>query len=174
MGLDWLVNNKPKVNSNNESSKTEYHKIKNKIKSLEKEEEDNNSSFLEHEIEDLRNALKEISITPEDTINSLSEQELKDTEDIFEGGSFLTSNNDFRGKLVAYSELLNDDLIEEAHENHSAKQSIEYANKLEKYLVKYDYNNLNEEEKEDYDDIIRAIKWLRFWGKHGHGFTAWY
>ncbi len=166
MGLDWVVNYKPK--NGNESS---FYKIKNRIKTLEN---NTNDSSNENEIEDLRNSLKNISITPEDTINNLSEQELIETEDIFEGGSFLTSNHDFRGKLVAYSELLNDDLIEEAHDNHGAKKSIEYADKLEQQLSKYNYDNLNEDEQEDYDDIIRAIKWLRFWGKHGHGFTAWY
>ena len=166
MGLDWIVNYKPQ-----EGHESSFYKIKNRIKSLDK---DNNENENENEIESLRNALKDISITPEDTINSLSDEELKETEDIFEGGSFLTNNHDFRGKIVAYSELLNDDLIEEAHVNHGAKKSIEYANKLEKKISEYKYDELEEEEQEDYDDIVQAIKWLRFWGKHGHGFTAWY
>ncbi len=164
MGLDWLVNYKPKIG--NEET---FYNIKNKIKQLDKDETDN-----EDELESLRNGLKEISITPEDTINSLSSEELKDAEDIFEGGSFLTSNHDFRGKVLSYSELIDNDLIEEAYINHGDKKSIEYANKLEHSLSEYKYDELEEEEQEDYNDIIQAIKWLRFWGKHGHGFTAWY
>jgi hypothetical protein len=164
MGLDWLVNYKPKTGEDNS-----FYKIKNKIKRLDKEETNN-----EDELESLRNALKEISITPEDTINSLSLAELKETEDIFEGGSFLTSNHDFRGQVVSYSELINDDLIEEAYKNHGAKKCIEYANKLEHKISEYKYDELEEEEQEDYNDINQAIKWLRFWGKHGHGFSAWY
>ncbi len=164
MGLDWIVNYKPQ-----EGNESCFYKIKNRIKQLDKDNNDN-----EAEIESLRDSLKAISITPEDTINSLSEEELKEVEDVFEGGSFLTSDYDFRGKLVAYSELLNDDLIEEAHTNHGAKTSIEYANKLEKKLSEHKYEALEEEDQEDYDDIVQAIKWLRFWGKHGHGFTAWY
>jgi hypothetical protein len=166
MGLDWIVNYKPI--EGNESS---FYKIKNRIKKLDKEAY---HSSIENEIDDLRNSLKKISITPEDTINILSEQELQETDNIFEGGSFLTSNHDFRGQVISCSELLNETLIEEAYVHHGAKKSIEYANKLEHSLSEYKYDELEEEEQEDYNYIIRAIKWLRFWGKHGHGFTAWY
>ncbi len=165
MGLDWLVNYKPI-----KGKETSFYKIKNRIKHLEYENNESNND----EIESLQEALEDISITPEDTINNLSSEELKDANNIFTGGSFLTSNHDFRGQKVSYSELINKKLIEESYQNHGAKKSIEYADKLEINLSKYNYDELYEEEKEDYDDIIQAIKWLRFWGKHGHGFTAWY
>ncbi len=171
MGLDWLVNSKPKLNENNESN---FYKIKNKIKRLDNENNEEN----ENEIDDLRERLKEISISPEDTINSLTnlglEEELNTAKEFLIGGSFLTSNYDFRGGLVSNSDLISEKLTDEAYKNHGAKASIKYADKLEKELSEYIYDELDEEEKEDYDDIILAIKWLRFWGNHGHGFSAWY
>ncbi len=168
MGLDWLVNSKPKINGNNEAN---FYKIKNKIKKLDYE----NNIDNENEIDELKQSLKEISISPEDTINSLTNQGLEgDLNEFLLGGSFLTSDHDFRGKLVSNSDLISENLADEAYINHDANESIKYADKLEKELSEYKYDELDEEEQEDYDDIILAIKWLRFWGKHGHGFSVWY
>ncbi len=165
MGLDWIVKNKPIS-----GKEVLFNKIKYKIKILEKKEEESD------EIEELRSKLEDISITPSDTLDScnLSTSEIKELDDIFEGGSFLTSMHDFRGRKVSDSELINEELTEEAYEDHDAYKCIEYASRLEQNLSEYKYEELNEEQKDDYDDIIQAIKWLRFWGKHGHGYYAWY
>jgi hypothetical protein len=166
MGLDWIVESKP---CDNEAET--FYKIKYKLKLLNQNSEEN-----ETEISELETELKEISYTPEDTLGDLTEEEVNKLDEIFKGGSFLTSAHDFRGKCIGESELLNEELKEEAYEHHNAEQCIEYAMKLEVFLEGIDKNTLDEEADEisDYEYIEEGIKWLKFWGKSGHGYYAWY
>ncbi len=162
MGLDWIVESKPC-----EGDEKEFKKLQKQLRKLN---EDNPGS---EEIEEIEELLKDISITPQDTIGDFNDDELEDYDEIMIGGSFLTSSLDFRGKNISYSELIDDELKEEAYEHHNPNECIEYANKLELSLAVHNKDTLTEEQKEDYDNVNRGIKWLKFWGTNGHGYHAW-
>jgi hypothetical protein len=86
--------------------------------------------------------------------------------------SFVTSKLDFRGQIIGRSDLIDDELREEAYEDHTSEQMLEYADKLEICLNKFDREQTNEES--ELEDIADTIKWLRFWGSKSHGFRVWY
>jgi len=86
--------------------------------------------------------------------------------------SFLTSTVDFRGQIIGRSDLIDDELREEAYEDHNAEEMLVYADKLEECLNKFNKEQTNEES--ELEDIADAIKWLRFWGSRSHGFRVWY
>ncbi len=162
MGLDWIVENKPC-----EGNEKEFKKLTKKLKKLREEEPGN------EEIGEIEDRLEEISFKPYDAMDDYTEEELNELDEIFVGGSFLTSSFDFRGKQIGHSELIEEELKDEAYEDHNPKECIEYAEKLELSISAYNKETMNEDEKEDYDNVNRGIKWLKFWGKHGYGFTAW-
>ena len=168
MGLDWIVETKP--NNHNIDNINEYYKLKYKLHVLNKCEK-NHTEEIEHMIKELEEEKKCISITPKETLESLVNDD-DYFDDFLIGGSFMTSNFDFRGEYVGQSDILAESLKEEAYDNHNAEQCIEYACKLEVYLESI--TELDEEEQEDYDCILKAIKWLKFWGSNGHGYYAWY
>jgi hypothetical protein len=166
MGLDWLVQNKPC-----DDYKEKYYKLKYKLSILNKEGEP--SEEKSKLIKELENEFEEISITPVDTLGELNEEEINKLDEIFIGGSFLTSNYDYRGKIIGCADILNEELKEEAYEDHNAEQCIEYAYKLECFLESINKND-DDFDEEEYNDIIKGIKWLKFWGSNGHGYNAWY
>ena len=86
--------------------------------------------------------------------------------------SFLTYKLDFRGQIIGRSDLIDDELREEAYEDHNSNQMLKYADKLEACLQKFDRNQTDEES--ELTDIADAIKWLRFWGSKSHGFRVWF
>ena len=163
MGLDWIVKSKP-CKGNEE----EFNKLQKKIRIL------NEDYSASEEIEKIQNQLNEISITPQDTISDINKEELDELDGVMVGGSFVTSYLDFRGKSITFSNLINEKLKNEAYEDHTPEQCIEYANKLELSLSVHNKDNLNEKEKEYYSIIEKGIKWLKFWGNKGHGFHAWF
>lgn len=167
MGLDWLVEKKPCINN-----KEQYYKLKYKLSILRKNDEP--SEEENKLIEELEKELEEISISPSDTLNNLNDEEFDTLDEIFIGGSFLTENHDYRGKIIGGSEILNEELKEEAYNHHSAEQCIEYACKLECFLETLNKNELDEDELDEYNYIIKGIKWLKFWGNNGHGYYAWF
>jgi len=121
----------------------------------------------------LEKQLENISISPHDTINKNEDDD--DVNDIMEGGgSFLTSSLDFRGKVIGTADIIDEELAEEAYENHTPKQCIDYAERLEFAISSYNKDKLNEDEVDDFENINKGIKWLKFWGKNGHGYYAWY
>jgi len=73
---------------------------------------------------------------------------------------------DFRGKVLRFCEGLLEELIDESYDEHTAEESLDYANRLEGALplVK------TEEHKEL---VTAAITWLRFWGSRGFGWWGW-
>ncbi len=162
MGLDWIVENKPC-----DGDEKEFKKLLKQLRKLNEDDPGN------EEIEEIENKLNEISFTPQDTISDFNEDELEELDDVMVGGSFLTSSLDFRGKDITFSQLIDEELKDEAYEDHTPKECIQYANKLELSLSVHNKDNLSEEQKEDYDNIDRGIKWLKFWGTNGHGFHAW-
>ena len=76
----------------------------------------------------------------------------------------LASNLDFRGKMLSFLKGLDEDLVEESYEDHSAEQCLDYARRLEKQL-----SNV-----EDGEVLESAIAWLCFWGGRGFGYRAWF
>ena len=86
--------------------------------------------------------------------------------------SFVTSKLDFRGQIIGRSDLVDDELREEAYEDHTSEQMLVFADKLEICLNKFDREQTNEES--ELEDIADTIKWLRFWGSKSHGFRVWY
>ena len=79
----------------------------------------------------------------------------------------MCSDLDFRGKMMRYVEGLDDDLVNEAWEDHTADECVDYANRLEE--AKKDIRG-----GDNLRTLESAIKWLRFWGNRGFGYSAWY
>ncbi len=194
MGLDWCLQPKPRENA---KDKEEFYQLKSKLKLLSdilygKDENDiideNNettntidtidtieeeNSVLEKKIEELFERYNSISITPHDSISNLSDNDMIKLRNFTFGGSFESNNYDFRGKVISQSDILDETLKSEAYQHHNAEECIEYGNKLEIFLTSLNKENLDEEQKKDYEFISKAIKWLKFWGEKGHGFSAW-
>ena len=81
----------------------------------------------------------------------------------------LCGSLDFRGKVVASAECLSDDLTNEAFDDHTAEQAIDYADRLDDALIA-----VRDEQLEELPDLRAAVRWLRYWGERGFGFSAWY
>ncbi len=165
MGLDWIVEPKPC-----EGDEKQFFNIKKQLQKLKEHENENN----EDEIMLLEEELAKISISPQDTISDLNEEELIELDDVMIGGSFLTSSLDFRGKAVGRADIINQELQEEAYDDHNPKECIEYAEKLEFAISSYNKDDLNDDELDDFENITKGIKWLKFWGTNGHGYHAWF
>ncbi len=81
----------------------------------------------------------------------------------------LTGALDYRGKVIASAECLPEDLTNEAFDDHGADEAVDYADRLEDALVAVHAGDIGE-----LRDLRAAVKWLRYWGSRGFGFTAWY
>ena len=80
----------------------------------------------------------------------------------------------FSGKCIYNSKLINDELKKEACNNHNSIQAIDYANRLKLEITSIIISNLNAEQLEDYNYIIKAIKWLKYFGEDGFGYSVCY
>ncbi len=171
MGLDWCLQNKPRDND-----KEEFYRLKYKLKlHRDLEYNENNEEklqALEEESEKLKESLNNVSIEPNDSINI--DNDIATLNDCTIGREFNIESLDFRGNVIGQSDILDEDLKMEAYEHHNAEQCIEYAIKLEIFIESLNKENLDEDEQEDYDYIVKGMKWLKFWGKKGHGYYAWY
>ena len=94
---------------------------------------------------------------------------------------------DFRGKAVSMSTVIAEELRNEAFDDHDAYASADYAERLEASLREYqadhpDWRTRTERDeygsdvdvKDDVEALEAAIRWLRFWGAEGFGFSGWY
>jgi hypothetical protein len=110
----------------------------------------------EYDTDDIENKINSISIAPNinNNINNI--------------------DNIFSGKCIYNSSLINYELKEEACNDHNYIQAIDYANRLEIDISSININNLNDDELEDYNYIIKAIKWLKYFGEDGFGFSVCY
>jgi hypothetical protein len=165
MGLDWIIEYKPKDNQFEL-----FYKIKHQLKSLY----ESNDSTSEEIASNLEEQLKNITNSPEYTVNNLNDDGLNEYTEFMNNKHYLINIRDFRGEFIAQSELLNDELKEEAYKYHNPENCIEYAIKLELFLENINLEELDEDLLYDYNSIIKAIKWLKFWGKNGHGYSPWY
>ncbi len=77
---------------------------------------------------------------------------------------------DFNGGILTTIPEIPLQLLVESKHNHSAAQSLEYADKLESFLKEY---TLKYGDQEPCDILHSTIVWLRFWGNKGHGFEIW-
>ena len=93
----------------------------------------------------------------------------KEREGIAAITGFLCSSLDFRGKAVALSVVLDDDLKNEAYDDHDAAACIDYASRLEAALA-----DVDDEHFDELIDLRAAVRWLRYWGSRGFGYSAWY
>ena len=175
MGLDWCLQPKPR---DNDKDKEQFYRLKYQLKLhrdiLYKESNEKKVLELEKKTNEMEEQFNNISIQPSDSINNLSEEDIIKLNSCLISGSFVSDDCDFRGKIIGQSDILSEELKNEAYEHHSAEQCIEYAIKLEIFIETLNKEDLNEDEQEDYDFIVKASIWLKFWGKKGHGFYAWY
>jgi hypothetical protein len=87
---------------------------------------------------------------------------------------------DFRGKIVGSCPLLSRDLREEAYEDHSAEEMLDYARRLRRDLqggvesLEPSRGAARRNENDWEDAVDAAIRWLEFWGEKGFGYWAWY
>ena len=153
MGLDWYVTDKPKAGK--EDRVEEIWDIMNEF----------DGDPLGYMYQDLERELKDLVITPMETLEGQEDFPV-----------------DYRGKNVAHSEILSDDLRERAYENHSAEGMLDYANRMEEELRQYKEREIYDanddgmscdEKSYEYEVISSSIGWLRFWGKLGHGMNTW-
>ena len=81
---------------------------------------------------------------------------------------------DFRGKVIGGAEgHLGVAIAEEAYENHTAEQCLDYADRLEAAIDDAVATGVDLEEEGE--EVYRsAVDWLRFWGGEGFGFNPWY
>jgi hypothetical protein len=175
MGLDWCLRNKPR---DNDKDKEEFYRLKYKLK-LHRDMEYNEQNeekvkILEEEIEKLEEQFNNVSIDPKNAISNLTEDEIITLNAGTIGREFNPDSLDFRGNVVGRSDILDEDLKMEAYEHHNAEQCIEYAIKLEIFIESLNKKELDKDQQEDCTYIIKAINWLKFWGKKGHGYYAWY
>jgi hypothetical protein len=99
----------------------------------------------------------------------------------------LCSLLDFRGKAVALAVALDEGLRNEAYDDHDADACLDYAERLEAAVAEYkaehpDWATRKEEAEyggqvsanDDIVDVEAAVRWLRYWGSRGFGFSGWY
>ncbi len=93
----------------------------------------------------------------------------KEREGVAAITGMLCSSLDFRGKVVALSAMLPEELKNEAYDDHSGDECLDYADRIEAAL-----REVSEEHVEEVADVTAAVKWLRYWGSRGFGYGAWY
>lgn len=94
---------------------------------------------------------------------------------------------DFRGKAVATSTVISEELRNEAFDDHNADACVDFADRLEASLDEYqaehaDWQTRKERDeygsdvdvKDDVEVLESAVKWLRFWGENGFGYSGWF
>lgn len=111
----------------------------------------------------------------------------KKTEVLAEQVGMFCSAIDFRGKAVEYAVVIAEELRNEAYDDHDPEQCVDYADRLEASLASYrelhpDWADRTEMDsfgsaiavRDDIDAVESAIRWLRFWGANGFGFSPWF
>jgi hypothetical protein len=147
MGIDWITERKP-INGKEE----QFIKLRKYLRYLYNDETTSNTKA--ELIEKLESNLYNISISPHDVHTNIGVL--------------------FCGDDIYESNLIDEELKEEAGNDHNSLQTIDYANRLEICISNIDINKLDDDDKEDYNCILEAIKWLKFWGQNGHGFVISY
>ena len=152
MGIDWITERKPLNGKEKEFIKLQkyLHKLLN---------EENTSNKHEELIKHIESNFYNISYSPQDVLQCYNNI---DITDIYCGDNIFESN------------LIDEELKEEACNNHNALQTIDFANRIQISIQNIDINKLDEDDKEDYNNVIDGIKWLKFWGENGHGFVVYY
>jgi len=80
----------------------------------------------------------------------------------------MVSSVDFRGKVLRFIDGLDEELVEEGYEDHTAEECLDYAKRLEAEMP-------NVPDGPEGKELLQgAISWLRFWGERGFGYWAWY
>lgn len=78
------------------------------------------------------------------------------------------SSVDFRGKVLRFIDGLDEGLVNESYEDHTAEECLDYAKRLEEQMP-------NVPDGPEGKELLQgAIAWLRFWGERGFGYWAWY
>lgn len=111
----------------------------------------------------------------------------KEREGIAAITGMMCSSLDFRGKAVALAVVLDRELRSEAYDDHDADACLDYAARLEVAITDYktehpDWQYRDEESeyggvgsaKDDIADVEAAVRWLRYWGSRGFGYSGWY
>lgn len=93
----------------------------------------------------------------------------------------MCSDLDFRGKVIGWAEFLPRKLRDEAYEDHDAAACVDYANRLEAAVEAYRKAHPNETRTPDNDNleeicktVLAGVKWLRYWGSRGFGYSSWF
>lgn len=156
MGLDWYIADKPKAGKEDRAEE---------IRDIMNDFDGDPEGYM---YQDLERELSSLVITPFET--------LEGQED------FLV---DYRGKMIAHSEILSSELRERAYEDHSPEGMIDYANRMEREMDEYkkrislpqkdeEDDGMDEDERSyEYEIISSACVWLRHWANLGHGMNIW-
>ena len=99
----------------------------------------------------------------------------------------------FRGQYLDYcTEILSEELINEAWTNHTAVETVDYAHRIlaiiDPIAATHDLTYLknqreppqNDDEAEEYDlatqlhIVYSLVRWLNYYGTRGHGFEAYF
>lgn len=83
----------------------------------------------------------------------------------------------FRGKCIARIEWLPDyGFLFDCYEDQSPEELVKMGNSLEEAADRIEAitDNINKDLEEELEVVRDASKWCKFWGRHGHGMSAWY
>ena len=80
----------------------------------------------------------------------------------------------FRGKMLRYMEWLDEDLRNEAYENHDPDELVGYGERLLAAAESQEPKAETEEHREEVQTLRDAATWCTFWGENGHSMAAWY
>jgi hypothetical protein len=198
MGLDWVLSNKPKEGNEDEyyrivkeienivgyeevsiQNQNWIEEIKQRIEEISISSYRSAGCKFVGEDEEANQYIHEIySTKSKEKIEALI-QTMKgypitklasDKNGIAKYSGIATSEFDFRGQELQSIKSLPKDLIEEAFDFHTHRETIVYGEKLQTFLQEH-RESLNEEE---IDVLESACAWLSYWGNKGHGFKPWY
>lgn len=86
----------------------------------------------------------------------------------------LCSPLDFWGECVAMASILPQALRGEAYSSRSASGCIAFAKRLEHAVAAYLSDGRRVSIADELTSVGAAIRWLRFWGGNGFGYSSWY
>jgi hypothetical protein len=83
----------------------------------------------------------------------------------------------FRGKCLSFVDWLDDSLKNEAYEDHTPSELLDYGGRLQEAAESFEAalpEGCDEAVSEDIDVIKQAATWCAFWGSEGHAMSAWF
>ncbi len=148
MGLDWIIDPKPKP-----GFEDEFEIIKKELNQLENEEYCLGcNSDIKNRLNELNARFGDISISPIKTSSQF-------------GNEYDTK---MRGKIIARADFFSENLQNSCYSHMNPDYMVKLSNMID---IELKFANITDEKKEIY---MLVVDWLRFWSGQGHGLTVWW